>query len=161
MAFIIEDGTGKADSNSYVSVDEFKSYWTDRGTTFTEADSVIQTWLILGTQYLDNNYNFHCNILVDTQALKFPRTPFYKCNGVYVPEGTIPAEVKKAVYLLANYSQGNDLDEIVSGGISSKSVGSVSVSYRSSSSEIKKIYTSVNKALSCIVLQAGYGVSRT
>ena len=52
--FIVEDGTALENANSYVTVQEFRDYWGDRGTDYTaKADEEIESSLVLATQYID------------------------------------------------------------------------------------------------------------
>ena len=74
MAFIVEDGTGLVDSNSYVTVQEYRDYATDRGKDVTaELDADIQGYLVEATDYMDLSYTFKGEPSTDTQALQFPR----------------------------------------------------------------------------------------
>ena len=57
VEFVLEDGTGKTDSTSYAAVADFRQYFENFGTTFTETDDEIKTWLKLmlinfSSQYL-------------------------------------------------------------------------------------------------------------
>jgi len=77
--FKVEDGTPYSDSTSYASVDQFKQYWIDKGTTFSEdiEDETIEAYLNLATEWLDNNYRFKGfkTKMYDplVQALEWPR----------------------------------------------------------------------------------------
>lgn len=99
MAFVVEDGTGTVEgANSYVSVEEFQTYWTDRGfdhTVFSTA--AIQIALIKSTDYIDlnNYYYFKGYILEEDQPLAFPRQDLYV--GCKLIEG-IPEELKRATF---------------------------------------------------------------
>lgn len=74
MAFVVEDGTGLANATSYVSVQEYRDYFTDRGIDkSSEADADIQGYLVRATEYIDLNFSFCGDPLTTTQALEFPR----------------------------------------------------------------------------------------
>jgi len=80
MAFVAEDGTGLANSNSLVSVAFADTYFTDRdnqtwltGTTLAQKEIS----LIKATDYLENVFSYKGSVLVVTQALEFPRTGIY------------------------------------------------------------------------------------
>lgn len=74
MAFVVEDGTGLANSNSYVTVQEYRDYYTDRGIDkSSETDVQIEGYLVQSTEFIDLMYTFCGEKLVSTQALEFPR----------------------------------------------------------------------------------------
>ena len=74
MAFIVEDGTGLADSNSYASVQEYRDYAELRNIDVTsELDATIQGYLVRATDYLDLTYEYLGEKLTETQMLEFPR----------------------------------------------------------------------------------------
>lgn len=90
MAFIVEDGTGVIDANSYQTVDDFRAYWTDRGTTFTATDDTIKTWLIRATEWLDDN-NIFVGYQVDIdQSLEWPRYNALDTKGKLWDSDTLP-----------------------------------------------------------------------
>jgi DnaT-like ssDNA binding protein len=75
-AFVVEDGTGLVNSNSYESLTEFSDYCNARGmdvTQYNDADK--QQALIKAAEYIDlgPGKRFRGRRLVQTQALKFPR----------------------------------------------------------------------------------------
>lgn len=160
MAIIVEDGTGKSDSQSYISVIELKAYWETRGTTLTQADAVLETWLIQSAIYIDYNYSFYGSIMDEDQALQFPRTTFYDCRGREVAEGTIPQQLKDAQAQLAYSSQGKDLSTTISTGLKAKSVGSVHIEYAGDSSQAKKVYQAANQLMKCISMTSGSFITR-
>jgi hypothetical protein len=91
MAFVVEDGTGLANANAYCTPTEMRAYWTDRGVTFAQADSLLQVAIILGTDYIENRHklNFKGLPQFDGQRLAFPRLCIYDHTGkayVGVPE---------------------------------------------------------------------------
>jgi hypothetical protein len=101
MAFIVEDGDGLANSNSYESVAEFNAYCALRGLEITANynDTDKQRALVKGTEYIDlvKGPHFKGRRLLSTQALKFPRAclrdPEFHC--VFI-EG-IPDKLKNAL----------------------------------------------------------------
>ncbi len=57
MAFIIEDGTGIASANAYISVAEFKSYHADRGTDVTSlATADVQQAVVKATDFIEQRW---------------------------------------------------------------------------------------------------------
>lgn len=93
MAFVVEDGTGKIDANSYGAIAGADAYFAERGVTaWTGNDTVKQQALVKATDYIDTRFStrFKGYVLYpDTpQALAFPRTAF---DG-------LPAPLLKATY---------------------------------------------------------------
>lgn len=97
MAFTVEDGTVVAGANAYETVAEFKSYWTDRNVTFTQTDAAIQAAIIIATQYVDLNNSWKGWIVIDTQSLDWPRGSVVDDESRYLPNDTIPQQLKDAV----------------------------------------------------------------
>lgn len=132
MAFIVEDGTGLNNSTSYITVDEFKDYWTDRNVDYSsKSDTEIQACLIQATQYIDYNYTFIGYKYTYDQALEFPRYNAYDYNGYLVTD--IPKCLKYAVCEAGAINlAGTDLFASSEDGISEKTenVGPVATTYK-------------------------------
>lgn len=99
IEIIVEDGTGKADANSYVDVATARQYATNRGVELGD-DDVIAAQLINATDYL---LTFECEYVgyrtTDEQALSWPRTDAYYggCNDKLIcGPNEIPAQIKAA-----------------------------------------------------------------
>ena len=76
MAFTVEDGTGKVDSNSYCDLTFANSYFTDRNNSaWVGTDPVKQAALIQATDYIELRFSnlFYGDKKVEEQALSFPR----------------------------------------------------------------------------------------
>jgi hypothetical protein len=76
MAFVVEDGTGLSNANSFCSVAYFRAYWADRGqVNITSGDATIQTWLVQATDYIVGRFTSFKGspTYPDVQALPFPR----------------------------------------------------------------------------------------
>jgi len=106
MTLIIQDDTGLiAGANSYVSVQEFKDYWTARGVDYTaKTDAEIEAYLIPARSYLDTRYVYAgCKLNGRAQTTEFPRSGLYDCSSCYAElvEG-IPYEIKDAQCEYAN-----------------------------------------------------------
>ena len=106
MAFVVEDGTGKADANSYVSVADADAYAADhelpsKWSSATTAQK--QKALRLATQNLDARYNGRWlgtrNIRL--QALDWPRFNVEDSDGYLVDFNVVPQAVKDATVELA------------------------------------------------------------
>lgn len=96
MAFVVEDGTGLVDSNSYASVEYADTYFAMRGTLDwgNLAPEVKQQKLVLATDYIDVRWGplLKSIPLTTTQALLFPRQAW-----VGVPIGVKNACVEYAL----------------------------------------------------------------
>ena len=53
MALVVEDGTGKSDAQSYVSVATFKSWATSRGYVLPAADTDIEAMLLKACDFIE------------------------------------------------------------------------------------------------------------
>lgn len=77
MSFVVEDGTGKIDANSYTTVAFFRNYCLERGiTTFDDSfDDEIKSALILGTDYIEIRFSNQIKGVKfnSSQMLSFPR----------------------------------------------------------------------------------------
>lgn len=74
MALITEDGTGRDDSESYVTVAFADNYATAHGlSAWTGTDTVKEVALRKATQYIDTSYNFRSAKSYQYQSLEFPR----------------------------------------------------------------------------------------
>ena len=133
MAFVVEDGTGKADATSYVTVAEFRSYWNDRNQYYKDYDDkTIESWLIIATEYIDYHYKFYGYATeYDTQALQWPRTGLRDNKGNQIASDEIPQELKDATFRLAKEATNQkDLETKVNTGEKAKRIGPVSITYK-------------------------------
>ena len=117
---IIEDGTGIADANSYIDITTADSYFEQFGLDLINLSSG-DTWADLtddtktialanACESLDVLYGekFRGELLTDTQALSFPRTPFYDGRGRQVT-GLPPAVPKAQCEIALLYLTGVDV----------------------------------------------------
>lgn len=114
MALIVEDGTIVANSESYISVADADAYFVKYGPS-TEWVALTSTQkevaLRLSTQFIDQAYDFHSELLNTTQSLSWPRELFqdtdYRLIGGL---GSIPTNLKQATALLAlQFSQNSPI----------------------------------------------------
>ncbi len=85
MALIIEDGTGKTDSQSYASEAAFASYALDRGVSVSGTDTKL---LITAMDYLESK-DFIGDKATRDQALQWPRVNA-AMDGYYIDYDAIP-----------------------------------------------------------------------
>ena len=99
--FLVEDGTGLVDANSYVSVESADNYYTLRAYTDWEKFplSLKEAALIQATLYIDTQYDWRGVQSYDDQGLSFPR------SGIYTPKNEpvvgVPNSIKRATLELA------------------------------------------------------------
>lgn len=159
MTLIVENGTIVANANSYVTVAEADSYWTDRvDEVWTDAeDAQKERALIQATDYMKQAWRliWKGSIVDSTQAQDWPRRgvdvpdffdPFFRQVNVplqfqdtyFIPEDEIPNEVKTAQILLARDqmdSSGNatiTLQDSLGRKTKREKVGSLEVEYMNS-----------------------------
>lgn len=92
MSLVIEDGTGKGNADSYVSVADCAAYAAAHGLAFAGAEPEQEARLRRATQYLDAQYDYKGEPQTDAQALAWPRT---------VAPGIVPREIVSACCELA------------------------------------------------------------
>ena len=129
---IIEDGTGKVDSNSYVSVDELKAFATVRGLALP-SDDMLEAGLISATDYLEIEECYKGKKTSSLQSLKWPRTGAY-IDGDSFPTNSIPKALKIAQIRLAlEVFKGIDLMPTISGSnedyVIEETVGPITTKY--------------------------------
>jgi hypothetical protein len=102
MALTVEDGTGLADADSYLSEANADSYHSARGnTTWAAATSPNkEIALRLATEYIDQRFTFKGVKKTTTQSLQWPRIS--ACGGSLDPAldpkiDLVPVAVEKAV----------------------------------------------------------------
>lgn len=102
MTFIVEDGTGVADANSYTDVAFADAYFTDRANTTwsTATTSDKEIALIKATDYMELRFRdrWKGNLAPEATTLSFPRQYFYDRKGQqidFTADG-IPIDIQKA-----------------------------------------------------------------
>ena len=153
--FIVEDSTGLPNANSLASVQDFKDCYSLRNVNIsTLTDTQIEGFLVLGTDYIVQKYDFKGSKLKDTQSLPFPR--------VVNNETIFRTNVKYATILLAFKSQNGSLLADSQQQVKKEKVDVLEVEYMDgSSSEV--IYNDVLGYLKPYLSNAGniYNISRT
>lgn len=106
MALVVEDGSGVAGANSYLSVAELRAFAVDRGLTLPATDGPVEVLLIKAADYLELRTYIGTKVS-DDQGLSWPRntTDDY---GAPVAMG-VPTAVKRAQRLLAIEAQNGEL----------------------------------------------------
>lgn len=93
---IIEDGTGVANANSYVSVAYLVAYAADRGLTIPTSDTDKEIFLLKAMDYLEGRrMDFQGAKANSEQALQWPRVGV-QIDCVDIAITLIPEELKKS-----------------------------------------------------------------
>ena len=141
MALIVEDGTGKTDAESYISVADADTYFTNRGNATWAALNTTEKEQALrkATDYMQATYTLRWDgIRVTTgQALDWPRayvqikqaTAGYSVLPAYYVDNAVPAAVANACAELAVRASASDLLADVGAQVKQKTVGPLSVTY--------------------------------
>lgn len=159
MPLIVEDGTARADAESYSSVAEATAYHAARGNAAWAAladDTVREQLLRKATEYMQQAYrNRWASFRVtSTQALDWPRAyvpipdaPYgYGSSSAYVPNNIVPVEVKRACAELALTASTGALAADLDRTTKREVVGPIEVEYDTTSPEYKR-YRAVDMML--------------
>jgi len=101
MALVVEDGTGKADANSYVTVAEVDARAAELSTPEAQAwvaetdNTAKENAIVLGTEWLGDNLYARwsgCRTTT-TQALDYPRAGVVTPDGRVIESDQIPNEL--------------------------------------------------------------------
>lgn len=99
MAFVVEDGTGLPNANSYSDVAYADEYFEERGVTaWAGDDAQKQTWLVQATDYIEQVFGarFSGSKLSTEQALSWPRAYAVTRDGTALADDMVPSAVVRA-----------------------------------------------------------------
>lgn len=140
MAIIVEDGSGVANANSYVSVADAQAWLEVRGLSFTsEDDAVIGAFLIQAMDFLESfRAQFKGAKTSSTQSLQWPRANVY-IDNVEVDDDVIPVELVNALVQLAYEAQTVDLQPTATGQeVLKEKVGPIETEYAESGRSVSR-----------------------
>lgn len=108
ITIVVEDGTGVANANSYVSVEDAREYAANRGTELPSDDDELAAMLIRASDYLEAQAcRFQGRRTSSAQALEWPRTGVViHCDAVppnVIPKSLIAAQVQLAMAINAGF----------------------------------------------------------
>lgn len=121
LTLTVEDGTGVADANSYVTLDEMKDYFAavPAAADFLALDDTVLTqYAVWATRTLDQKATWKGYAATDTQALAWPRACVTDKYGLVIDSDVVPPQVKAvtsemARWLVANNpSDGSDVSNL-------------------------------------------------
>lgn len=157
MSFIVEDGTGLEDANSFVSVDYFYSYCESRdiSTTSYSSEQIEGALVVASSDFISVNYCFKGTKLNDDQGLALP-----------TDQVTVNSTVKKSTCQAALLHLNGNLfvnpNDITSSGAIKSTTSKVSSLEKSIEYQDGKNYTykypttTIDKALSPYLGAGGY-----
>ena len=159
MAIVVEDGTGKADAESYVSVEDAEQYASlygheDFGAA-AEADQ--EAALRRATRAIDALYGSRfpgARLNGRAQALQWPRSDAYDADGEEIASDEIPTEVVSATveFAIRELTEaGSTMPDLERGGaIRSLKAGSVSIEYAGNATA-RTVYSIVDGILATLL----------
>ena len=96
MALVVEDGSGKTDSESYIDIAFADAYHSARGNTGWTGDTTTkEVALRKGTEFLDLRYRWDGQRVKELQALDHPRTGLVE-DGYTIDSNVIHLRLKRA-----------------------------------------------------------------
>lgn len=134
---VVEDGTGKADANAYVSLSDCADYCAARGLSFPSSPSEPgEQAIIRATAAIDAKYRARfpgSKLNGRAQALQWPRTGAYDADDEEISSDEIPIEIVMATCEAAVREMeeaGSMMPDLERGGdIRSLKAGSVAIEY--------------------------------
>jgi len=162
MTLIVEDGSGKSDSESYISVADASNYHTVRGNTAWAAlttDALREAALRRATDYMRQAYRSRWQgyKVNEDQALDWPRYDV-EVEGYAVDSDIVPTEVKNACAELALRASAADLNPDLTQGVAREKVGQIEVEYDKASPQFTR-YRAIDALLSPYLKAGGGGCS--
>ena len=148
---IVEDGSGKYNSNSYVSVEYADKYFTDTNNNkwLELPNEEKESALIKSTQFIDVVFNWKGKKKTYKQALNFPRIDLVDKDG-YIVEG-IPKSLMIAVCegaFISSSGKSLFINEESNGNIVSEKIGELSFTYDTATKiHDRTIYSNINALL--------------
>lgn len=170
MSLIVEDGTGKADAESYTSVADASAYHTARGNAAWAAlasDTVREQLLRKATDAMMQMFagRWAGTRVSSTQALDWPRynvpmkdgpanLPYSYGVASYYPSNTIPAAVARACAELALRAATADLVADGTQPVAREKIGPLEIEYQTGSNDAAN-YRSIEGMLAPFMVADG------
>jgi len=107
VEFILEDGAGVDDANTYLSLIDARQIAENFGLTLPVDNDEASVALIKGAAFLER-YRYKGKKVSPTQGLQWPRTGV-DAECVLIPSDSVPKDIKQAQVYAAAYSVDSDL----------------------------------------------------
>ena len=155
MSLIVEDGTAKVDSESYISVADADTYHSNLGNASwaTLTTTVKEQLLRKATNYMVQTYRMRWAGVrkTDDQALDWPRylVPRLDTEAVYAyyDSDSVPGEVKVACAELALKANSMTLAPDTDRLTKREKIGQLEVEYDTNSGKAYKMYRAIDNLL--------------
>ena len=149
-ALVVETGTKSTTANSYITVDNYKTYRDDRyGVGDNPSNDQITQFIHRAMSYFET-LDFKGFKSSEEQALQFPRMDLV-IDGYGKDDDEIPVEVLTALYEITYaVESGNARDNTIDRETSVETIGTISVTYKNSSAD-KVLTPAVTNALRKLV----------
>jgi hypothetical protein len=173
MSLIVEDGTGLATAESYISVADASTYHSNRGNAAWAAlasDAVREQNLRKATDYMVQCYRSAWKgVRVGVvQALDWPRFNVYSDESLVgamfvfdrflIASNVVPVEVQRACAELALKASAGELNPDLEQGVVSETVGPISTTYNVSTPQYKR-FRAIDMMLHVLLESNGVCVS--
>lgn len=159
VVFTVEDGTGLAGANSYVSVAYADDYLVIKPHTapwLSLSSTEKEKYLMLATRTLDNRATYRGSKAVEDSGLRWPRVGAVDCDGLTQPYDAVPDAIQHATVELAYHFVFHDIDPSIpistSGEIKKIKADVIEIEYvdGSQSSTINYFPQGINDVLQCL-----------
>lgn len=108
MALIVEDGTGLANADAFISLADAESYYLSQyGVAWSGDNGAKEAAIRRATRYLDGLMWIGSRLNGRDQSLSWPRTGVIDCDGDEVDSDSVPVEVVDSNALLAFFELTN------------------------------------------------------
>ena len=153
VTLIVEDGTGKDDANALVSLDVFKSYHDDRGSSYAGfTDDALSGAIVRASAFLGAAYRWRgVKINGRAQTMPFPRSGVTDRDGFDVASNAVPREIVAACCEIALFEAttpgGMNPSVVLAEKVTSEQVGAIRIEYAnlfSSASASRPVLTIVS-----------------
>ncbi|MFH2112924.1 MAG: DnaT-like ssDNA-binding protein [Spirochaetota bacterium] len=155
MALIIEDGTGRSDAESYVSVADCDTYHVARGNDAWSGDEAAkEAALREATAFIEDRYRglWRGQRRLKVQRLQWPRHGVVDQDGFTIDHDIVPIEVKDALCEAAlRATQGDLTPDLDRGGqIKRQKVDVIETEYRDSA-PVGRTYPEIEGKIMCLL----------
>ena len=159
MSLIVEDGTGVAGANSYVSLADARLIVADRGMSLPVADAEAEVLLLKAMDWIESKRDRYKGMKTSaTQPLQWPRTGVvidqYDVESDYIPPPLVTAQAILAVQAVDNELFVNTTGQ----RILLEKVDVLETRYSNSSSTKAQPFFAMVDAFIAPLLRAGYAL---
>lgn len=119
MALVTEDGTGKADAESFVSLPDAETYFTNHvapAKWSAATDAQKEAALRYATAWVDLGFDWSGSVVSTTQALSWPREGVADRDGREIASSVVPQSVQDATCEVAAAHLSKAVNEVLARG---------------------------------------------